>query len=81
MPPVNDSSIISQYTAKTPPSNRQAVFKSLDSLVTPPVISQYQQLQDIVGKHLDAAVAGTVTPAQALKEMQAECRQKIDLSK
>lgn len=81
LPPVNDDSIVSQYTAKTPPANRQAVFKSLDYLVTPPVISQYQQLQDIVGKHLDAAVAGTVTPAQALKDMQAECEKTIDLSK
>ncbi len=81
LPPVNDKSIIDQYTAQTPPSNRQAVFKSLDYLVTPPVISQYQELQDIVGKHLDAAVAGTVTPAQAMKDMQADCTQKIDLSK
>lgn len=81
LPPVTDSSIISQYTSKTPPANRKAVFKSLDFLVTPPVISQYQQLQDIVGKHLDAAVAGTVTPSQALKDMQAECQQTISLSK
>lgn len=81
LPPVTDSSIVSQYTAKTPPANRQAVFKSLDYLVTPPVISQYQQLQDIVGKHLDAASAGTVTPEQALKDMQAECEKTIDLTK
>lgn len=81
LPPVDDQSIISQYTAKTPPSNRQAVFKSLNYLVTPPVITQYSELQDIVGKHLDEADAGTVTPEQALKDMQAECEQKIDLSK
>ncbi|MCI1965827.1 MAG: sugar ABC transporter substrate-binding protein [Oscillospiraceae bacterium] len=81
LPPVNDESIINQYTAKTPPENRKAVFKSLSYLVTPPVISQYAELQDIVGKHLDAAAAGTVTPAQALKDMQAECEQKIDLTK
>ena len=81
LPPVNDKSILDQYTAKTPPANRQAVFKSLDYLVTPPVITQYTELQDIVGKHLDAAAAGTVTPAQALKDMQAECQKKIDLTK
>lgn len=81
LPPVNDQSIVDQYTAKTPPANRKAVFKSLDYLVTPQVITQYTELQDIVGKHLDAAAAGTVTPAQALKDMQAECQKKIDLSK
>lgn len=81
LPPVNDQSIIDQYVAQTPPANRKAVFKSMDYLVTPPVITQYAELQDIVGKHLDAAAAGTVTPAQALKDMQAECAQKIDLAK
>jgi multiple sugar transport system substrate-binding protein len=49
--------------------------------VTPPVITQYAELQDIVGQHLSAAAAGTVTPEQALKDMQAECEQKIDLTK
>ncbi|WP_457943650.1 ABC transporter substrate-binding protein [Caproiciproducens sp. LBM24188] len=81
LPPINDKSIIAQYTSKTPPANRQAVFKSLDYLVTPPVVSQYAELQDIVAKHLNAAAAGTVTPAQALKDMQAECQNTINLSK
>ncbi|MCO7110085.1 hypothetical protein NIA69_14430 [Gemmiger formicilis] len=49
--------------------------------MTPPVITQYAELQDIVGQHLSAAAAGTVTPEQALKDMQAECEQKIDLTK
>ena len=48
--------------------------------MTPPVITQYAELQDIVGQHLSAAAAGTVTPEQALKDMQAECEQKIDLT-
>ena len=42
---------------------------------------QHAELQDIVGQHLSAAAAGTVTPEQALKDMQAECEQKIDLTK
>ncbi len=81
LPPVIDDSIISQYKEKTPPDNREAVFKSLDYLVLPPVITDYTQLQDIVGAHLSDAAAGTVTPAQALKDMQAECTEKIDLTK
>lgn len=81
LPPVIDEDIMSQYKATTPPANRQAVFTSLDYLVTPPVITQFAELQDIVGRHLNDAAAGTVTPEQALKNMQAECEQKIDLSK
>jgi multiple sugar transport system substrate-binding protein len=81
LPPVIDSAVITQYKAITPPSNREAVFKSLDYLVTPPVITQFTQLQDIVAKHLNEAAAGRVTPAKALADMEAECKRVIDLSK
>lgn len=81
LPPVQDKDIVEQYKKKKSPANREAVFKSLDSLVTPPVIAQYAELQDIVGKHLNAAAAGTVIPEQALNDMQAECEKKIDLTK
>lgn len=81
LPPVNDQSIIAQYKAQTPPANREAVFKSLDYLVTPPVITQFAQLQDIVAKHLNEAAAGTVTPAQALVNLEAECNRTINLGR
>ena len=81
LPPVQDTDIISQYKKKTPPANREAVFKSLNYLVTPPVITQYAELQDIVNKHLNMAASGEVTPEKALEDMQTECEQKIDLSK
>ena len=81
LPPVTDQSIVDQYLKITPPDNRKAVFQSLDYLVTPPVITQFAELQDIVGQHLNSAAAGTVTPAEALKAMQADCQAKINLSK
>lgn len=81
LPPVTDQSIVDQYLTITPPENREAVFKSLDYLVTPPVITQFAELQDIIGQHLNDAAAGIVTPEQALKDMQADCSAKIDLSK
>ena len=81
LPPVTDQSIVDQYLAITPPANREAVFKSLDYLVTPPVITQFAELQDIIGQHLNDAAGGLVTPEQALKDMQADCEAKIDLSK
>jgi multiple sugar transport system substrate-binding protein len=81
LPPVNDADIVSQYKAKTPPSNREAVFKSLDYLVTPPVITQFAELQDIVGRYLNDAAGGAITPQQCLEQLQAECASKIDLTK
>ncbi|MEG1407763.1 MAG: extracellular solute-binding protein, partial [Ruthenibacterium sp.] len=81
LPPVKDQSIVDQYVAKTPPANRNVVFKSLDYLVTPPVITQFAELQDIVNSHLNDAAAGTTTPQQALIDMQKEAEEKIDLPK
>jgi multiple sugar transport system substrate-binding protein len=81
LPPLTDSTVIAQYKAKTPPANREAVFKSLDYLVTPPVITQYSQMQDIVTKHLKEAATGSVSPAQALENMEAELTRTIDLSR
>ncbi|MEG2834190.1 MAG: sugar ABC transporter substrate-binding protein, partial [Ruthenibacterium sp.] len=81
LPPVKDQSIVDQYVAKTPPTNRDVVFKSLDYLVTPPVITQFAELQDIVNSHLNDAAAGTTTPQQALIDMQKEAEEKIDLTK
>jgi multiple sugar transport system substrate-binding protein len=67
LPPVVDRTVIAQYKAKTPPANREAVFKSLDYLVTPPVIVQFSQMQDIVAKHLKEAASGSASPAQVLE--------------
>lgn len=77
---MTDENILNQYKEKTPPADREAVFKSLDYLVTPPVITRYAELQDIVGRHLTDAAAGTVTQ-EALRAMRAECQEKIDLTK
>jgi multiple sugar transport system substrate-binding protein len=44
------------------------VFKALDTAVTPPVIEQQSQLQDAVGKVLDLAKAGTISPQEALDQ-------------
>ena len=81
LPPVTDDSIVSQYIAVTPPANRSAVFKSLDYLVTPPVITQFAELQDIISRYLSDAATGLLSPEEALNAMQAESESRIDLSK
>ncbi len=79
LPPVTDPEVLSKYKAITPPSNRQAVFDSLDYLVTPPVIEQFQEFQDIVGSHLNSVVTKNATVEEALAACQKELEAKIKL--
>jgi multiple sugar transport system substrate-binding protein len=72
LPAIKNASLFRPYLSERPPQNRAAVFQALSNIVTPPVIKQEQQLQDIVGKWLDKAVAGDVSAAQALHSAAAE---------
>lgn len=80
LPPVSDQKVLDAYKAKTPPSNRQAVFDSLSYLVTPPVIEDYQKMQDIINNHLNNAIAGKVTVEAAMNDCQKELTDTIKLS-
>ncbi len=62
--------VIAPYLAKTPPANREAVFDSLQYVITPPVVAQQSQLQDIVNQELQAAALGQKTVEQALASAQ-----------
>lgn len=79
LPAVTDKEVLEAFLNATPPANRQAVFDSLDYLVTPPVIEQFAEMTDIVGIHLTAAAEGAKTPQQALDDLQKELEQKIKL--
>lgn len=80
LPPVTYQDVLDSYLKVTPPANRKAVFQSLDYLVTPPVVKQQSEMQEIITKHLNNAVSGNVTPKDALDECQAELEQKIKLN-
>ncbi len=80
LPPVTYQDVLDSYLKVTPPENREAVFKSLDYLVTPPVVKQQSEMQEIITKHLNNAISGNVTPKDALDECQAELEQKIKLN-
>ncbi|HEU4741899.1 MAG TPA: sugar ABC transporter substrate-binding protein [Meiothermus sp.] len=58
------------YLKKPLPANREAVFDSLQYAVTPPVVENQSQLQDIINQELEAARLGTKTPEQALADAQ-----------
>ena len=47
------------------------VFQALDTAVVPPVVGNWNQLTDAVGKELEAAKLGQKTPEQALKDAKA----------
>jgi multiple sugar transport system substrate-binding protein len=79
LPAVTYPDVLEAYLAMKPPANRQAVFDSLEFLVTPPVIEQFAEMADIMGLHLKAAAEGAKTPAQALEDAQKELEQKIKL--
>jgi multiple sugar transport system substrate-binding protein len=65
---VADQGLFAPYLAQTPPDNREAVFEALSDIVTPPVIEQQSQMQDIVTQALDKARLGQVSVQEALDE-------------
>ncbi len=61
---------VAAYLEKPMPANREAVFESLQFAVTPPVVENQSQLQDIINQELEAAKLGTKTVEQALSSAQ-----------
>jgi multiple sugar transport system substrate-binding protein len=79
LPAVTYPDVLASYLEQTPPESRQVVFDSLQYLVTPPVIEQFAEMADIMGKHLAEARDGVKTPQEALDEAQKELETKIKL--
>lgn len=79
LPPVSDAEVIEKYKTMTPPENRQAVFDSIDYLVTPPVIEQYKEMEDLFNKYLTEASTGKTSVEDALDKCQKELEEKITL--
>jgi multiple sugar transport system substrate-binding protein len=73
LPAIKNQRVLAPYLRQTPPANREAVFAALNSPVTPPVLRQQTQLQDILNKWLEKAAtdAGT-SPASVLNEAARE---------
>jgi len=79
LPAVTYPDVLASYLEQTPPASRQVVFDSLQYLVTPPVIEQFAEMADIIGRHLEAARDGAKTPQEALDAAQKELEAKIKL--
>ena len=72
LPALQDEALFEGYLAQTPPENREAVFESLDAIVTPPVVEDQQQMQDAVTAVLEQVKLGELTPQEALDQAKAE---------
>lgn len=68
--PTADADFIKKYLALTPPANRQAIFDSIQYLVTPPVVEDFQLMQDTIVKYLDKARLGELSVKDALDACQ-----------
>lgn len=79
LPAINDMDALSGYLDITPPENREAVFESLDSLVLPPIITDYSQMSDIISDAVSKAASGASTAEEALNEAQKTCEDQITL--
>ncbi|MCI2048331.1 MAG: sugar ABC transporter substrate-binding protein [Lachnospiraceae bacterium] len=79
LPAISNTDVLADYLKQTPPDNRQAVFDSLNYLVTPPIIEDYSQMSDIINEKLSEAASGKITPKDALDQAQQECQEKITL--
>ncbi len=79
LPALSDMDALSSYLEITPPENREAVFESLDSLVLPPIITDYSQMSDIISDAVSKAASGESTPEEALNEAQKLCEEQINL--
>lgn len=66
LPAIEDEAILKGYLEKDSPESREVVFEALNTLVVPPVIENWNELTDIVGKELDKAKLGEKTPQEAL---------------
>ena len=71
LPAVSDAGYLDAYLDQPVPESREVVFQALDTAVVPPVIGNWNQLTDAVGKQLDEARLGRKTPAQALADAKA----------
>ena len=72
LPTLTDPSLFDSYLSVEPPANREAVLKSLEHPVVPPVIERQAEMQDSVNALLERALAGEITAQDALDQAKVE---------
>ncbi|MBX3081385.1 MAG: sugar ABC transporter substrate-binding protein [Anaerolineae bacterium] len=77
LPALNKAEYFDAYLKQTPPANRAAVFKALETPVTPPVIVRQNEMQDGVNALITQVVDGELTAQQALDQAKAKLDELI----
>lgn len=72
LPAVTDEEILQPYLEQTPPENREAVFNALDTLVLPPVVENWSQINDVTNQEFEKALNGSKSTEDVLKTLQSE---------
>jgi multiple sugar transport system substrate-binding protein len=72
LPTLTDEALYESYLAAEKPANREAVLKSLENVVVPPVIERQAEMQDAVGAQINLARAGEISAQEALDAAKAE---------
>ena len=72
LPTLTDESLYDAYLAAEKPENREAVLKSLENVVVPPVIERQAEMQDALNAQIELALAGEISAQEALDTAKAE---------
>ncbi|SDJ35771.1 ABC transporter substrate-binding protein [Salimicrobium halophilum] len=72
LPAVNNDEVLQPYLEQTPPENREAVFNALDTLVLPPVVENWSQINDVTNQEFEKALNGSKSTEDVIKTLQSE---------
>ncbi|WP_074600381.1 ABC transporter substrate-binding protein [Sediminibacillus halophilus] len=72
LPAVNNDEVLQPYLEQTPPENREAVFNALDTLVLPPVVKNWSQINDVTNQEFEKALNGSKSTEEVIKTLQSE---------
>lgn len=70
LPITNSKAVLDEYLKQTPPANREAVFKSLEYIVLPPVSDNWQKLSVATDAEFQKVLIDQETPKHALDNLQ-----------
>lgn len=75
LPALTDKSILQPYLKQTPPASRDVVFKSLNYLTLPPVVSGFSKMSDSTDSEFEKVLNKSETSDQALNKLQTKFKE------
>lgn len=72
LPTIADQDKLSQYLTITPPSNRAAVFDSMDYASAPPALIEAGAASEIIGNVLSTLEGNNIGAQEALNDIQTQ---------